>query len=220
MMGASEAGEPAIFADLEGGFEPAKEPVDGLADQRPGLGAVPGERPRKAVSRSLGPAVAATATGAANSGWRPVRGTSTGAMASRPVARACGIGQTRVQRPGQPGQHRIQQLPRIGLGQALHHELWQPGHVLARDPRREHQAHRVGRQPPRSEPQRLRPWRRHRLPRQGGTGRSRGVRPARPERSYGLPARRHQRPPVSLPLRASAPGDRSGRVRGASGRGG
>ena len=51
----------------------------------------------------------------------------------------------RVQRPGQPGQHRLQQLPRIVLGQAVHHELWQPGHVLARNPRREHQAHRVGR---------------------------------------------------------------------------
>ena len=62
----------------------------------------------------------------------------------------------RVQRPGQPGQHRLQQRPRIALGQALHHELRQPGHVLARDPRREHQAHRVGRQPPRREPQRLR----------------------------------------------------------------
>ena len=62
----------------------------------------------------------------------------------------------RVQRPGQPGQHRLQQRRRIVLGQALHHELGQPGHVLARDPRREHQAHRVGRQPPGREPQRLR----------------------------------------------------------------
>jgi hypothetical protein len=62
----------------------------------------------------------------------------------------------RVQRSGQPGQHRLQQLPRIVLGQALHHQLWQPGHVLARDPRREHQAHRVRSQPPRREPQRLR----------------------------------------------------------------
>ena len=39
-----------------------------LAGQRPGLGAMAGERPRKAASRSLGPAVAATVTGAANSG--------------------------------------------------------------------------------------------------------------------------------------------------------
>jgi hypothetical protein len=62
----------------------------------------------------------------------------------------------RVQRTGQPGQHRLQQLPRIIVGQALHHELRQPGHVLARHACREHQAHRVGRQPPRREPERLR----------------------------------------------------------------
>ena len=63
-----------------------------LADQWPGMGAMPGERPRKAASRSLGPAVAATATGAANSGCQPGAGTSTGAIASRPMARARGIG--------------------------------------------------------------------------------------------------------------------------------
>src|SRR6266581_8886824 len=63
-----------------------------LADQWPGMGAMQGERPRKAASRSLGPAVAATVTGAANSGCRPARGTSTGTIASRPVARGRGIG--------------------------------------------------------------------------------------------------------------------------------
>ena len=66
-------------------------------------------------------------------------------------SRTCG-----VQRPGQPGQRRLQQLPRIVLGQALHDELGQPGHVLARDPRCEYQAYRVGRQPTGREPQRLR----------------------------------------------------------------
>src|SRR5690242_18954509 len=63
-----------------------------LADQWPGMGAMPGQRPRKAASRSLGPAVAATVTGAANRGCRPVRGTSSGAITSSPVARARGIG--------------------------------------------------------------------------------------------------------------------------------
>src|ERR1022692_691029 len=33
-------------------------PLTRLADQWPGMGAMPGERPRKAASRSLGPAVA------------------------------------------------------------------------------------------------------------------------------------------------------------------
>ena len=42
------------------------------------------------------------------------------------------------------------------MGQALHHQLGQPGDVLARNPGREHQAHRLGRQPPGREPQRLR----------------------------------------------------------------
>jgi hypothetical protein len=51
-----------------------------------------GVRPRKAASRSLGSAVAPAVTGAANRGCRPVRGTSTGAITSRPVARARGIG--------------------------------------------------------------------------------------------------------------------------------
>ena len=49
-------------------------------------------RPRKAASRSLGPAVAGTVTGAANRGCRPVQGTRTGAVASRLTARARGIG--------------------------------------------------------------------------------------------------------------------------------
>ena len=40
--------------------------------------------------------------------------------------------------------------------QPLDHELRQPGQFRARDPGREHQADRVGRQPPRHEPQRLR----------------------------------------------------------------
>src|SRR4029077_10847183 len=71
-----------------------------LADQCRGVGAIPGERRRKAVSRSLGPAVAARLTGAANSGWRPVRGTSTGAIVSRPVARARGIGRGGPHAPG------------------------------------------------------------------------------------------------------------------------
>ncbi len=51
-----------------------------------------GVRPRKAASRSLGPAVAGTVTGAAKRGCRPVRGTSVGAITSRLVARARGIG--------------------------------------------------------------------------------------------------------------------------------
>src|SRR5882724_5254845 len=49
-----------------------------------------GVRPRKAASRSLGPAVAAAVTGAANRGGRPLRGTSTGAITSRALARAGG----------------------------------------------------------------------------------------------------------------------------------
>src|SRR5256886_11186843 len=51
-----------------------------------------GVRPRKAASRSLGSAVAPAVTGAANRGGRPLRGTSTGAITSRPVARAGGMG--------------------------------------------------------------------------------------------------------------------------------
>jgi hypothetical protein len=54
------------------------------------------------------------------------------------------------------GQRRLQQRPRVTLGQACHGQLRQPRHVRARDPGREHHAHRVGRQPPRGEPQRLR----------------------------------------------------------------
>lgn len=51
-----------------------------------------GARPRKAASRSLGPAAAPTATGAANRGCRPALGTSAGAISSRLLARARGIG--------------------------------------------------------------------------------------------------------------------------------
>ncbi len=69
--------------------------------------------------------------------------------------RAAGPEPARQLRRRQPPRQ-LQQRSRIVPGQALHHELGQPGHVLARDPRREHQAHRVGRQPPRREPQRLR----------------------------------------------------------------
>ena len=59
----------------------------------------------------------------------------------------------RVQRAGQ---HRVQQHPRVALGQPADGQLRQARHVLARDPRREHQAHRVGGQPPGGEAQRLR----------------------------------------------------------------
>ena len=59
----------------------------------------------------------------------------------------------RVQRPGQ---HRIQQRPRIAGPQALDHELRQPRHVARRVARREDQAHRFCVQAARREPQRLR----------------------------------------------------------------
>ena len=58
----------------------------------------------------------------------------------------------RIQRPGQ---RRIQQRPRILLPQPRHRQLRQPGQLRPRHPGREHQAHRLGRQPPRHKPQRL-----------------------------------------------------------------
>jgi hypothetical protein len=47
----------------------------------------------------------------------------------------------RIQRPGE---HRVQQGTRIGLPQALDHQLWQPAQLVARDARREDQADRLG----------------------------------------------------------------------------
>ena len=63
------------------------------------------------------------------------------------------VGDPRVQRPGQ---RRGQQRPRIAVTQPCNFELWQPGQFRARLADREHQADRVGAQPPRREPQRLR----------------------------------------------------------------
>jgi DNA-binding NarL/FixJ family response regulator len=51
-----------------------------------------GSRPRKATSRSPGPACAVVVTGGLKSGRRPVSGMSSGAMASRAVARVPGSG--------------------------------------------------------------------------------------------------------------------------------
>ena len=59
----------------------------------------------------------------------------------------------RVQRAGQ---RRVQQHPRVALGQPADGQLRQARHVLARDPRREHQAYRVGGQPPGGDAQCLR----------------------------------------------------------------
>ena len=63
------------------------------------------------------------------------------------------VADPRVQRPGQ---RRVQQRPRVVLPQPLHLELGQPGQLVPGYPGREHQADRVGGQPPRHEPQRLR----------------------------------------------------------------
>ena len=55
-----------------------------------------------------------------------------------------------------PGQRRVQQRPRVALAQPPDFELRQPGQLRARLPGREHQADRVGAQPPGHEPQHLR----------------------------------------------------------------
>ena len=68
----------------------------------------------------------------------------------------------RIQRPGQ---RRIQQRPRILLPQPRHRQLRQPGQLRPRHPGREHQAHRLGRQPPRHKPQRLHRGPHHPAPR-------------------------------------------------------
>src|SRR5260370_26976473 len=77
-------------------ISPPERPPSGwvTASRRDGLALryAWGARPRKAVSRSLGSAVAATGTGAANSGCRPSPGISSTATASRSAARAGGIG--------------------------------------------------------------------------------------------------------------------------------
>ena len=54
-----------------------------------------------------------------------------------------------------PGQRRVQQRPRVALAQPPDFELRQPGQLTARLPGREHQADRVGGQPPGHEPQHL-----------------------------------------------------------------
>jgi hypothetical protein len=54
------------------------------------------------------------------------------------------------------GEHRRQQFPRVFIGQPADHELRQPGDVLARNPGREYQPDRLGRQPPGGESKRLR----------------------------------------------------------------
>jgi hypothetical protein len=59
----------------------------------------------------------------------------------------------RVQRPGQ---RRLQQRPRVLLLQPRHVQFREPGQIGARVTRCEHQADRVGGQPPGSEPERLR----------------------------------------------------------------
>jgi len=59
----------------------------------------------------------------------------------------------RVQRPRQ---HRVKQRPRIVGRQALHPELRQAGQFVAGCPRRQHQAHRIGREAAGDKPQGLR----------------------------------------------------------------
>ena len=63
------------------------------------------------------------------------------------------IAHPRIERPGQ---HGVQQRPRVVVPQPLDLELRQPGQLLAGNPGREHQADRISSQPPRREPQRLR----------------------------------------------------------------
>ena len=63
------------------------------------------------------------------------------------------VADPRVQRPGQ---RRVQQRPRVIVPQPVDFQLGQPGQLRARLAGREHQPDRVGRQPPRREPQRLR----------------------------------------------------------------
>jgi len=55
----------------------------------------------------------------------------------------------RIQRPGE---HRVQQGTRIGLPQALDHQLRQPRQLVAQNPGREHQADRLCSQPAGNEP--------------------------------------------------------------------
>ena len=63
------------------------------------------------------------------------------------------VADLRVQRPGQG---RVQERPRIIVPQPFDAQLGQPGQIDARLAGREHHAHRIGRQPPRRESQRLR----------------------------------------------------------------
>ena len=63
------------------------------------------------------------------------------------------VADPRVQRSGQ---RRVQQRPRVSLLQPSDFQLGQPGHFPACHAGREYQGDRVGAQPPRREPQRLR----------------------------------------------------------------
>ena len=68
-----------------------------------------------------------------------------------------GLGDDQVSDPrvDRPGQRRCKQRARILLAQAGQRELRQPGQLRPVESGREHQPDRIGRQPPRHEPQRL-----------------------------------------------------------------